>query len=134
MNGRIDLAALLFSAKGRLARGPFLVTAALLIAALALYEAVIWPPLHWVTGLFVYPLVLFCSACVLSKRLHDRGRNGWWAALILVAIVAVWPEPQGFFDFLFALVIVWAAVDLALIPGEQGTNRFGPNPLRPVQA
>jgi uncharacterized membrane protein YhaH (DUF805 family) len=134
MAGRLDITELFFSAAGRLPRGMFLIAAAVLIGLTMLYEAVIWPPLHWVTGLFVYPLILFCAACVLAKRLHDRGRNGWWAALILVAVIAVWPEPQGFFDFLFALVIVWAVVDLAVIPGEQGTNRFGPNPLRPVQA
>jgi uncharacterized membrane protein YhaH (DUF805 family) len=131
---KLDITELFFSAAGRLPRGTFLIAAAVLIGFTAIYEAVIWPPLHWVTGVFVYPLVLFCAACVLAKRLHDRGRNGWWAALILLAVAAVWPHPEGFFDFLFVLVILWAIVDLAVIPGEQGTNRFGANPLRPVQA
>ena len=134
MIARLDPTDLLFSAKGRLARGPFLVTAALLIAAVALYEAVIWPPLHWVTGVFVYPLVFYVGACILSKRLHDRGRTGWWAALVLVAAVAVWPAPYGFFDFLFGLVIVWAVVELGAMPGELGANRFGLAPQRLAHA
>ena len=134
MSGRLDLTELFFSAAGRLPRGVFLITAAVLIGITLIYEAVIWPPLHWVTGLFVYPLALFCAACVLAKRLHDRGRNGWWAALILLALVAVWPWPTDFWDFPFALVILWAVIDLALIPGEQGSNRFGPNPLKPAAA
>ena len=39
----------------------------------------------WLTGWFVYPPVLFVAACVTSKRLHDRGRSGWWAGLVLLA-------------------------------------------------
>ena len=76
--------------------------------------------------------LFYCAACVLSKRLHDRGRSGWWAALILLAIVGVWPQPAGFFDFLFVVVLVWAGVELGAMPGEAGTNRYGANPLRPL--
>ena len=131
---RLDLTELFFSASGRLARGGFLIAAAVLVGLVVLYEAVVSPSLHWITGVFVYPLVLFCAACVLAKRLHDRGRNGWWAALILLALVAVWPWPTDFWDFPFAVVIVWAIIDLAVIPGEQGTNRYGGNPLSPAAA
>jgi uncharacterized membrane protein YhaH (DUF805 family) len=69
---------------------------------------------------------------VLSKRLHDRGRSGWWSALILSAVAAVWPHPSSFFDFFFVLVLIWAAVDLGVMTGEAGANRYGPNPLRPA--
>ena len=134
MSGRLDITELFFSATGRLARGGFLVAAAVLVGLVVLYEAVVSPSLHWITGVFVYPLVLFCAACVLAKRLHDRGRNGWWAALILLAIVAIWPQPAGFFDFLFVVVLVWACVELGAMPGEAGTNRYGANPLRPLAA
>ena len=89
---------------------------------------------NWLTGWFVYPGLLFCGACVLSKRLHDRGRSGWWAAVILIALAAVWPYPIGFFDFLFALVVIWAVVELGVMGGEQGANRFGPNPNRTTAA
>jgi uncharacterized membrane protein YhaH (DUF805 family) len=112
---------------------PSLIAAAVLVAIAALYEAVP-PTLHWITGWFVYPALIYCGACVLSKRLHDRGRSGWWAALVLFATVAVWPHPDGFFDFLFAMVLVWAVVDLGVMLGETGTNRYGPNPLRPALA
>jgi uncharacterized membrane protein YhaH (DUF805 family) len=134
MNGRGDLAALLFSAEGRLSRTPFLAVAALLIVLAAVYEAVVGATLHWLTGWFAYPALIYCGACVLSKRLHDRGRSGWWAALILAAMVAVWPRPIGFFDFLFALVLIWAVVELGVMSGETGANRYGPSPLRPATA
>ncbi|MDB5494463.1 MAG: hypothetical protein JWP86_1800 [Phenylobacterium sp.] len=133
MNGQMDWGELFFSAAGRAPRGPSLIAAATLLVIAALYEA-IPPTLHWLTGWFVYPGLFFCGCCVLSKRLHDRGRSGWWAALILFAVVAVWPRPDTFFDFLFALVLIWTAIELGAMPGEAGTNRYGPNPLRPAVA
>lgn len=133
MNGQVDLAELLLSSTGRMARGPFLAVAAVLIALTALFEATP-ATLHLLTGWFVYPGLLFVGACVLSKRLHDRGRSGWWAAVILLAVVIAWPYPVGFFDFLFGLVIVWAVIELGVMGGEQGANRFGPNPQAPARA
>ena len=132
MNGQIDWSELFFSAKGRAPRLPSLIAALILLLVAAFYEAVAGTTLHWITGWFVYPPLFYCGACVLSKRLHDRGRSGWWAALVLVAVVAVWPHPESFWDFFFTLVLVWALVDLAIMPGEAGTNRYGPNPLKPA--
>lgn len=134
MNGQFDWSELFFSADGRSPRAPSLMAAAILLVIAALYEAIVGATLHWLTGWVVYPGLFYCGTCVLSKRLHDRGRSGWWAALILFATVAVWPRPDSFFDFLFALVLIWAGVELGAMPGEAGTNRYGPNPLRPALA
>jgi uncharacterized membrane protein YhaH (DUF805 family) len=135
MNGQIRWSELFFSAEGRAARLPSLVAAGVLLGLAVLYEALIEDFVaHLLTGAIVYPTLFYCGACVLSKRLHDRGRTGWWAAPILVSTVAVWPHPIGFFDFPFFLVVLWAFVELALMPGEMGANRFGPNPLRPATA
>lgn len=130
MNGQIAWGELFFSASGRAARAPSWLAALVLLTVAAVYEALVGPTLHWLTGWFVYPALVYCGACVLSKRLHDRGRSGWWAALILASVVAVWPHPVGFLDFVFFLVLVWAAIELGAMPGEQGANRYGPNPLR----
>jgi len=134
MGATIDWAELFFSADGRAARNPSLAAAALLLVIAAIYEALVGPTLHWLTGWFAYPGLIYCGACVLSKRLHDRGRSGWWAALILCALVACWPHPDSFLDFPFALVLVWAVVELGVLPGETGANRYGGNPLRPAAA
>lgn len=131
---QMGFAELFLSAQGRAPRLPSLLVAGVLLFLAALYEATVTPTLHWITGWFVYPALFYPGTCVLSKRLHDRGRSGWWAALILVSIVAVWPHPAGFLDFLFFLVLVWAAVELAVMPGEQGANRYGLNPLGPLPA
>ena len=134
MNGRSEWAELFLSSNGRLSRTPFLIAAAVLIGFTAVYEATVGVghTLNWLTGWLVYPALIFSGACLLSKRLHDRGRSGWWAALILMAIVAVWPQPEHYLDFVFSLVILWAIVELGVMGGEQGANRYGPPPLKPV--
>jgi uncharacterized membrane protein YhaH (DUF805 family) len=104
---------------------------AALLAFAVLYES-FGITLHLLTGWLVYPPLLFFATCVLSRRLHDRGRSGWWAVLVLLSLVAVWPTPRHFLDFLFSGVVVWAIVELGVMPGEQGANRYGPNPLRPT--
>ena len=134
MNGQVDWSELFFSASGRAARSPSLIAAAILLGLAVFYEAVAGSTLHWITGWFVYPPLFYCGACVLSKRLHDRGRSGWWAALILFATAAVWPQPSHFFDFMFTVVLIWAVVELGVMPGEAGANRYGANPLRLVLA
>ena len=132
MSGQIDWAELFFSSTGRVARTPFLIAAAVLIAIAMVYEASMPTGVHWLTGWFVYPGLLFSAACVLSKRLHDRGRSGWLAAIIILALIVAWPIPAGFLDFAFSLVILWAAVELGVMSGEQGANRYGPNPVKAV--
>ena len=135
MGGSLDFRELFLSGDGRIARSAFWLGTIVVLVLLLLYEALIEDFVaHLLTGAIVYPTLFYCGACVLSKRLHDRGRTGWWAAPILVSTVAVWPHPIGFFDFPFFLVVLWAFVELALMPGEMGANRFGPNPLRPATA
>ncbi|CAN7500920.1 DUF805 domain-containing protein [Caulobacter sp. LjRoot300] len=133
MNDRAEWWDLFLSASGRTARGPFLMASAALLAFAVLYES-FGITLHLLTGWLVYPPLLFFATCVLSKRLHDRGRSGWWAALVLLSLVAVWPTPRHFMDFLFSGVVVWAIVELGVMPSEQGANRYGLNPLKPASA
>eukprot|EP01042_Synura_sphagnicola_P034588 gene34588-44359_t len=117
MNPKIDWSELFFSSSGRSRQMPFCIAAGVLWLALVLYESLAKGPLLYVTGWVVYPALMFCAACVLSKRLHDRGRSGWWAAVILLAFVMAWPSPVGFFDFIAVIVLVWAAIDLCVMPG-----------------
>lgn len=134
MSERAEWTDLFLSASGRTPRGSFLIPAAVLLGGAILYDATLPDALHWLTGWLVYPVLIFCGACVLSKRLHDRGKSGWWAVLVLMALIAVWPTPKHFLDFFFVGVLVWAIVELGVMPGEQGANRYGPHPLRPVPA
>ena len=130
MNGQTDWAELFFSSTGRLARTPFLIASALLFGVAFLYYWVTPGPVQWLTGWVVYPVLLISGCCLLAKRLHDRGRSGWWAGLIILAVIAVFPWPQGFFDFVFSAIVIWAVVELGVMPGEAGANRFGQSPLK----
>ncbi len=125
----INWKTLYVSAEGRLARTPFWVAAGLLIAVLMVYQAVTTPTGVLVTGWMIYPVLIFFGVCVLAKRFHDRGRSGWYAAPVVLSLIGVmgpWNPP----DLIFLGVLVWAFVELALLSGEQGANRFGVNPVR----
>lgn len=124
MNPKIDWSQLFLSSTGRIRQLPFIVGVCLLLFVLGLYASAAKGLLQ-LTGWVVYPALFYGGACILSKRLHDRGRSGWWSAVILAAIVMVWPAPSGFFDFIAVLVLVWAAIDLCVMPGERGDNRYG---------
>jgi len=127
-DGRQTFAARFLSAEGRLGRRGFLVSALVLLAVAVVYDAVSAGPLQWITGWLVWPLLVWIGACLLARRLHDRGHNGWIAAVILAAVVGVWPQPTGFPDFPLVLVLVWAAIELGLMVREPGVNRYGPPP------
>lgn len=143
MQGQINWAELFFSSTGRLSRTPFAIAGLTLIAFAALYEATVPSTLHWLTGWIIYPALVYVGSCLLSKRLHDRGRSGWLAAVILIALIAIWPAQRNVFqpvfiflvvwEFASLMVVLWAIVELGLLSGEQGANRFGPNPSRAAQ-
>ncbi len=124
MNPKIDWSELFFSSTGRAGQMPSIIAAGVLLLFLAVYESAVTGALSFLNWL-VYPILLYCGACVLSKRLHDRGRSGWWAAVILLAFVMVLPRPQDFFDFVAGLILIWAVIDLCVMPGERGDNRYG---------
>ena len=135
MHGYIDWKNLFTSAEGRLSRNTFWVAAAILFTLLIAYEAIFdGATLRLVTGWLVYPILVYAAVCVLAKRLHDRGKSGWYAALIICALIGVWPYPNGPFDSLFVLALIWGAVECGALSGEQGANRYGQNPLRPASA
>lgn len=125
---RTDLVELMLSSTGRLSRAAFLAAAALLLALAAAYGYGLQPMYGLRLGWIVYPLLLFPAACILSKRLHDRGRAGWWGFLVVWALAEAWPRPVNMFGYAALLVLAATFVDLGLMPGEPEPNRFGSNP------
>ena len=79
-------------------------------------------------GWLVAAVLFYSGACVLSQRLHDRGRSGWWSGPILLAVAMAWPCPQAPLDWIAAAVLSLVAVDLALLPGQKAFNRYGASP------
>ena len=127
--GPIDWRDMFMTAGGRSSRGSTWVAVAVLFTLAMLYEAVAGQTLKLLTFWVIYPVLLAAAACVLSKRLHDRGRSGWWAAAVLFAFATLWPSPRGAGAVLALPVMLWAVVERGMMSGEQGANRFGPNPL-----
>ena len=125
----LSVAEFLFSSVGRLPRLPFIVASAICVGLAMIFQAVTPDGLQWL-GWLVYPPLIYVGSCLLSKRLHDRGRSGWWAGVLLIALIGFWIKPQGLFSFLFVIIMIWSVIELGLIAGEQGANRFGPSPLK----
>jgi uncharacterized membrane protein YhaH (DUF805 family) len=73
-------------------------------------------------------------ASIGVRRLHDRGKTGYWLLLyyLLPSMVSKYAGLDGaglVFLLLTLGILTWAIVDLGILPGEAGSNIFGPNPL-----
>jgi uncharacterized membrane protein YhaH (DUF805 family) len=71
-------------------------------------------------GIAAGVMLLWGQLGVCIKRLHDRGKSGWWLlifwALPAVAIGVIW---------------LWAVLELGCLGGTEGPNAYGPEPLPP---
>ena len=47
------------------------------------------------------------------KRWHDRDKSGWWSLIGLVPVIGG----------------IWMLVELGILEGTRGANRYGPDPL-----
>lgn len=56
--------------------------------------------------------VFLPAICVAIRRLHDRDMSGWWALLYFIPLLGS-----------LILLVIYA------LPGTDGPNRFGPDPL-----
>ncbi len=55
---------------------------------------------------------IWMKLAVMAKRCHDRDQSAWWLLLLAVPVVN----------------LVWALVNLGILDGTQGSNRYGPSP------
>lgn len=81
----------------------------------------------WLHALIAAAL-LYLGFCVLSQRLHDRGRSGWWSGPILLAFALAWPQPLALLDWVATAALTLVAFDLAILPGQKAFNRYGAAP------
>jgi uncharacterized membrane protein YhaH (DUF805 family) len=59
-----------------------------------------------------YILLIVASLSGQVKRLHDRGRSGWFVLLSLVPIANI-----------------WILIEVAFLKGTAGPNEYGPDPV-----
>ena len=123
---RPDAMELLFSSSGRLSRTPFLAGMACVLGALWLYDRWIGGVLRLLTGWAVLAVLLFSGCCLVSRRLHDLGRAGWWTACGLGLFLVAYPGARGEAGSVSAALLAVFALALCLTPGQASPNRFGP--------
>ncbi|EGF93961.1 DUF805 domain-containing protein [Brevundimonas diminuta] len=117
------LADLFLNSTGRIGRIRFLAGAACLIGAWVAVDIFLRTP-GWLHAL-VAAALLYGGFCILSQRLHDRGRSGWWSGPILLAFALVWPQPLTLLGWVSTAALVLIAFDLAVLPGQKAFNRYG---------
>jgi uncharacterized membrane protein YhaH (DUF805 family) len=102
-------------------------------------------PLGIAGAILLFALLIatvFAGAAVTVKRLHDRDKAWWWLAVFFLAPDALFalaefvsgPESTNgsavfAIEFAALALTVWGIVDLSVLRGTVGNNRFGPDPL-----
>ena len=119
---------LFLTSSGRIGRLGFIGGAVVVLALWAVFDLLAPLKVRDLLGWIVAAALLYSAACLLSQRLHDRGRSGWWSGLILLAFAMAWPRPQAPLDWVALALLLGAVVDLALLPGQKAFNRYGPPP------
>ena len=149
----MDLGYLYTSFDGRINRKPYWIGTIILavvilvisfVAGMFMGVSITAPDFRFkLLSLVLGVLLLYPAAALMVKRLHDRDRPAWLAALFLASgliksvtdVIGVTGNPvsPNPLDALLNLITfifgIWAFVELGCLRGSAGTNRHGPDPL-----
>lgn len=124
----------LFSFRGRIGRRDFWVwIVAWAVAMSLLFTLAGNQMLNTQTAAFILVCLLWPTSAVVVKRLHDRGKSGAWAFLMILAwmllagnwsmLGGIWVWAVG--RFIPTLIMVMMLLDLGAFLGTQGENKYG---------
>lgn len=128
----------LFSIKGRIGRRDFWIWMGIwALAMVILFTLAGGEMLSIQTAAFILVCLLWPTAAVTVKRLHDRGKSGAWALLMVLAwmlLAGNWAMLPGVWQwgvgrFVPTLIIVMMLIDLGAFVGTQGENKYGKDTL-----
>jgi uncharacterized membrane protein YhaH (DUF805 family) len=149
----MDLTQLYSSFDGRINRQPYWVGTLILalvevlvalVAAEVLGASIMAPDFRLklfmlaMQAVFFYPL-----AALMVKRLNDRDRPAWLAAVFLApgliksvtTVIGLTGNPLSLnpLDLVLGVLVpaveIWCFIELGCLRGTEGTNQHGPNPL-----
>jgi uncharacterized membrane protein YhaH (DUF805 family) len=109
---------LYLSCHGRISRRQYWLASLPLIGAQILIELLIASEIEPVLATLLSLAVAIPGLVITIKRLHDRGRNGWFASIAAIPLLGA----------------TWLLIEAGLLPGTRGPNRFGPDPLEAAGA
>lgn len=136
----------LFDFRGRAKRSEYwLLTIGIWIAlaVLLLVSILLRAVIGVVASLFMAPAVLIGVAAIVAvsvRRLHDRGKSGWWLLLLgvlpgllsgIAEVMTASGDPDAAAGSLvfsvpsFALSI-WSLIELGMLPARKGPNKYAP--------
>lgn len=103
----------------------------------SLSKADLFPLFVKVIGVPLFGWVYFATSI---KRLHDRDRSGWWIIPFSIApsLYNQFEDRLGDSSLLLLpdlaafILCIWGFVEMYCLKGSRKTNRFGPNPLQPI--
>ena len=95
--------------------------------------------LFYALGAPIFVGALWFLAATTVKRLHDRGKSGWWIVPFFVVPNLLGKIEDGlavswlanFLVLVMAVLSFWAFVEMLCVRGTSGPNRFGSDPLAP---
>lgn len=138
---RLSVSRLLFSYKGRVARFHFWLLCIVPTFTLPVVAAILLQPGDYVREMNIQERSFFMllwflpvGLPVMIKRLHDRGKSGHLAWLLLLVLLPDIPSSEVYPALLMLgslaqmIAPVFLMVTLGLFPGSHGVNRYGPPP------
>lgn len=131
---------------GRINRKPYWMGVLIMIAGAIVLSVVVGFVVDFTSRAYgIYTLLLqlallYPSAALMAKRLHDRDRPTWWIALILVpsflqAVASAFGDPANpgaavlGLSLIVFVIGVWFFIELGCLRGTIGPNQYGPDPL-----
>src|SRR5262249_23764495 len=94
-----------------------------------------------IVNVLTMPLFLWVFFATSVKRLHDRGRSGWWMVsfYIIPGLYKQFAErlPDSYWVLPLALIacvlFFWGLIELYFLRGARSTNQYGLDPLAEEQ-
>jgi uncharacterized membrane protein YhaH (DUF805 family) len=96
--------------------------------------------LSWALTILMSGFVTWTLSAAAIKRLHDRNKSGWWIVPLLIAPILLGkisdrldaPAMATVVDLTYLALCLWGFIELGFRKGTVGPNRFGADPLAPV--